>query len=122
MVNREKEEARGTTPVLGIDGGGWFHRRGKLKEKVLLPSLVAERQRGGGSERTGGGRGFEKEREKVERVVVEAYEMNLRVPSGEAGAAVATESSNGTWTTVWTDGLTSLDRYKGRRYRIECVV
>ncbi|KAJ0463527.1 putative ribulose-bisphosphate carboxylase [Helianthus annuus] len=22
--------------------------------------------------------------------------------------------STGTWTTVWTDGLTSLDRYKGR--------
>ncbi|PHT49648.1 DUF21 domain-containing protein [Capsicum baccatum] len=28
----------------------------------------------------------------------------------EAGAAVAAESSTGTWTTVWTDGLTSLDR------------
>ena len=33
------------------------------------------------------------------------------VPAEEAGAA---ESSTGTWTTVWTDGLTSLDRYKGR--------
>uniref|UniRef100_I1QRU1 Ribulose bisphosphate carboxylase large chain n=1 Tax=Oryza glaberrima TaxID=4538 RepID=I1QRU1_ORYGL len=31
----------------------------------------------------------------------------------EAGAAVAAESSTGTWTTVWTDGLISLDRYKG---------
>ncbi|CAN6729232.1 unnamed protein product [Malus baccata var. baccata] len=34
------------------------------------------------------------------------------VPPEEAGAAVAAESSTGTWTTVWTDGLTSLDRYK----------
>ena len=30
------------------------------------------------------------------------------VPPEEAGAAVAAESSTGTWTTVWTDGLTSL--------------
>ncbi|KAL5647543.1 hypothetical protein ACJX0J_041898 [Zea mays] len=37
------------------------------------------------------------------------------------GAAVAAESSTGTWTTVWTDGLTSLDRYKGRCYHIEPV-
>ncbi|KAL4009925.1 hypothetical protein IC575_031011 [Cucumis melo] len=41
--------------------------------------------------------------------------------AGEAGAAVAAESSTGTWTTVWTDGLTSLDRYKGRCYGIEPV-
>jgi ribulose-bisphosphate carboxylase large chain len=33
------------------------------------------------------------------------------VPPEECGAAVAAESSTGTWT-VWTDGLTSLDRYK----------
>ncbi|CAN6440742.1 unnamed protein product [Victoria cruziana] len=39
----------------------------------------------------------------------------------EAGAVVAAESSIGTWTTVWTDGLTSLDRYKGRCYHIEPV-
>nr|ABA96140.2 Ribulose bisphosphate carboxylase large chain precursor, putative [Oryza sativa Japonica Group] len=44
------------------------------------------------------------------------------VPPEEAGAAVAAESSTGTWTTVWTDGLTSLDRYKGRCYHIEPVV
>ncbi|THU43341.1 hypothetical protein C4D60_Mb00t04980 [Musa balbisiana] len=44
------------------------------------------------------------------------------VPPEEAGAAVAAESSTGTWTTVWTDGLTSLDRYKGRCYHIEAVV
>ncbi|CAN6440759.1 unnamed protein product [Victoria cruziana] len=39
----------------------------------------------------------------------------------EAGAAVAAESSTGTWTTVWTDGLTSLDHYKGRCYHIEPI-
>ncbi|KAG6466701.1 hypothetical protein ZIOFF_074333 (mitochondrion) [Zingiber officinale] len=44
------------------------------------------------------------------------------VPPEEAGAAVAAEESTGTWTTVWTDGLTSLDRYKGRCYHIEAVV
>ncbi|KAL4357042.1 hypothetical protein AHAS_Ahas09G0147100 [Arachis hypogaea] len=43
------------------------------------------------------------------------------VPPEEAGAAVAAESFTGTWTTVWTDGLTSLDRYKGRCYNIEPV-
>ncbi|KAL0771685.1 hypothetical protein Bca101_036836 [Brassica carinata] len=43
------------------------------------------------------------------------------VPPEEAGAAVAAESSIGTWTTVWTDGITSLDRYKGRCYHIEPV-
>ncbi|KAG6423829.1 hypothetical protein SASPL_114232 [Salvia splendens] len=43
------------------------------------------------------------------------------VPPKEAGASVAAESSTGTWTTVWTDGLTSLDRYKGRCYHIEPV-
>jgi ribulose-bisphosphate carboxylase large chain len=46
---------------------------------------------------------------------------NRVVPAEEAGAAVAAESSTGTWTTVWTDGLTSLDRYKGRCYDIEPV-
>ncbi|KAG2269783.1 hypothetical protein Bca4012_071917 [Brassica carinata] len=43
------------------------------------------------------------------------------VPPEEAGAAVAAESSIGGWTTVWTDGLTSLDCYKGRCYHIEPV-
>jgi ribulose-bisphosphate carboxylase large chain len=37
----------------------------------------------------------------------------------EAAAAVAAESSTGTWTTVWTDRLTDLDRYKAKCYRIE---
>lgn len=39
----------------------------------------------------------------------------------EAAAAVAAESSTGTWTTVWTDLLTDLDFYKGRAYRVEDV-
>ena len=39
----------------------------------------------------------------------------------EAAAAVAAESSTGTWTTVWTDLLTDLDYYKGRAYKIEDV-
>ena len=39
----------------------------------------------------------------------------------EVAAAVAAESSTGTWTTVWTDLLTDLDHYKGRAYRIEDV-
>ncbi|MBZ4022679.1 ribulose-bisphosphate carboxylase large subunit [Rhodobacter sp. TJ_12] len=39
----------------------------------------------------------------------------------EAAAAVAAESSTGTWTTVWTDLLTDLDHYKGRAYRVEDV-
>lgn len=43
------------------------------------------------------------------------------VPAEEAGAAIAAESSTGTWTTVWTDGLTSLDKYKGRCYDLELV-
>lgn len=43
------------------------------------------------------------------------------VPREEAAAAVAAESSTGTWTTVWTDLLTDLDHYKGRCYRIEDV-
>ncbi|QKK10607.1 MAG: form I ribulose bisphosphate carboxylase large subunit [Pseudomonadota bacterium] len=43
------------------------------------------------------------------------------VPREEAAAAVAAESSTGTWTTVWTDLLTDLDYYKGRAYAIEDV-
>ena len=43
------------------------------------------------------------------------------VPPEEAAAAVAAESSTGTCTTVWTDGLTDLDRYKGRCYDLETV-
>ena len=43
------------------------------------------------------------------------------IPREEAAAAVAAESSTGTWTTVWTDLLTDLDYYKGRAYRIEPV-
>src|ERR1700694_5329203 len=43
------------------------------------------------------------------------------VPAEEAGAAVAAESSTGTWTTVWTDLLTDMERYRGRCYAIESV-
>ncbi|MDG6777280.1 form I ribulose bisphosphate carboxylase large subunit [Thiomicrorhabdus sp. zzn3] len=43
------------------------------------------------------------------------------VPREEAAAAVAAESSTGTWTTVWTDLLTDMEFYKGRAYRIEDV-
>lgn len=55
--------------------------------------------------------------------ILAAFRMTPQpgVPVEEAGAAVAAESSTGTWTTVWTDGLTSLDRYKGRCYDIEPV-
>src|SRR6266849_4137765 len=35
--------------------------------------------------------------------------------------AVAAESSTATWTTVWTDRLTTLERYQARAYRIEPV-
>jgi ribulose-bisphosphate carboxylase large chain len=37
----------------------------------------------------------------------------------EAAAAVAGESSTATWTTVWSDQLADLDRYKAKCYRIE---
>ncbi|KAM0066549.1 Ribulose bisphosphate carboxylase large chain [Helianthus debilis subsp. tardiflorus] len=47
--------------------------------------------------------------------------LGSELPPEEAGAAVAAESSTGTWTTVWTDGLTILDRYKGRCYGLEPV-
>ncbi|KAL0702016.1 hypothetical protein Bca4012_058138 [Brassica carinata] len=55
--------------------------------------------------------------------ILEAFRVTPQpgVPPEEAGAAVAAESSTGTWTTVWTDGLTSLDRYKGRCYQIEPI-
>jgi ribulose-bisphosphate carboxylase large chain len=55
--------------------------------------------------------------------ILAAFRMTPQpgVPAEEAGAAVAAESSTGTWTTVWTDGLTSLDRYKGRCYDLEAV-
>src|SRR5215218_384814 len=43
------------------------------------------------------------------------------VPAHEAAAAVAAESSTGTWTTVWTDFLTDLEYYKGRAYRIDPI-
>ena len=55
--------------------------------------------------------------------ILAAFRMTPQegVPAEECGAAVAAESSTGTWTTVWTDGLTNLDKYKGRCYDIEPV-
>ena len=55
--------------------------------------------------------------------ILAAFRMTPQpgVPCEECGAAVAAESSTGTWTTVWTDGLTQLDRYKGRCYDLEPV-
>src|SRR5690606_34218778 len=43
------------------------------------------------------------------------------VPPGEAGAAVAGESSTATWTVVWTDRLTSYENYQGKCYRVDPV-
>ena len=43
------------------------------------------------------------------------------VPIEECAAAVAAESSTGTWTTVWTDGLTNLNKYKGRCFGFEQI-
>ncbi len=43
------------------------------------------------------------------------------VPWEEAAAAVAAESSSGTWTTVWSDHLTDQARYAGRTYKIEPI-
>ncbi len=37
----------------------------------------------------------------------------------EATAAVAAESSTGTWTEVWSNQLTNLDFYKARVYAIQ---
>ena len=59
----------------------------------------------------------------AETDILAAFRMTPQpgVPAEECGAAVAAESSTGTWTTVWTDGLTQLDRYKGRCYDLEPV-
>ena len=43
------------------------------------------------------------------------------VPAEDVGAAVAAETSTGTWTTAWTDLLTGMERYGGRCYAIELV-
>jgi ribulose-bisphosphate carboxylase large chain len=39
----------------------------------------------------------------------------------EAAAAVAAESSTATWTSVWTDWLTTVERYQAHTYRLEPV-
>ncbi|KAF4360006.1 hypothetical protein F8388_004513 [Cannabis sativa] len=51
----------------------------------------------------------------------EGFMSPQRETKASVGFKAATKSSTGTWTTVWTDGLTSLDRYKGRCYHIEPV-
>ena len=43
------------------------------------------------------------------------------VANEEVAAAVAAESSTGTWSTCWSELLTDLDYYKGRAYKIEEV-
>jgi len=43
------------------------------------------------------------------------------VAAEEAAAAVAAESSTATWTTVWTDRLTTLERYQAHAYCLEPV-
>lgn len=55
--------------------------------------------------------------------VIAAFRMTPQpgVPIEECAAAVAAESSTRTWTTVWTDGLTDLNRYKGRCYSFEQI-
>src|SRR5437763_10355813 len=55
--------------------------------------------------------------------ILAAFRMTPQpgVPREEAAAAVAAESSTGTWTTVWTDLLTDLEYYKGRAYRIDPI-
>ncbi|VAH75242.1 unnamed protein product [Triticum turgidum subsp. durum] len=50
---------------------------------------------------------------------VKDYKLTYYTPEYETKDTA--ESSTGTWTTIWTDGLTSLDRYKGRCYHIEPV-
>ncbi len=43
------------------------------------------------------------------------------VPIEEAAAAVAAESSTGTWTQVWTDHLVDIVRYQAKAYRLDPV-
>src|SRR5437764_5586281 len=43
------------------------------------------------------------------------------VPIEEAAAAVAAESSTGTWTQVWTDHLVDIARYQAKAYRLDPV-
>src|SRR3569833_43156 len=61
--------------------------------------------------------------ETKETDILAAFRMTPQpgVPPEKAETTKTAESSTGTWTTVWTDGLTNLDRYKGRCYDIEPV-
>ena len=61
--------------------------------------------------------------EPAETEILAAFRITPQpgVPPEEAAAAVAAESSTGTWTSVWTDRLTTLERYKARVYRLEPI-
>ncbi len=61
--------------------------------------------------------------EPSERELLAAFRVTPQdgVPFEEAAAAVAAESSSGTWTNVWSDFLTDPSRYAARTYKIERV-
>src|SRR5439155_21932939 len=61
--------------------------------------------------------------EPAETDVLAAFRVTPQpeVPAEEAAAAIAAESSTGTWTSVWTDHLTNLERYKARAYQLEPI-
>jgi ribulose-bisphosphate carboxylase large chain len=66
---------------------------------------------------------FEPGHEPSDTDVLAAFRITPQpgVSPEEAAAAVAAESSTGTWTSVWTDHLTNLERYKARVYALEFV-
>lgn len=59
----------------------------------------------------------------AETEVLAAFRLTPQpeVAPEEAASAVAAESSTGTWTSVWTDHLTMLERYQARVYDLEPV-
>jgi ribulose-bisphosphate carboxylase large chain len=67
---------------------------------------------------------FEPDYVPAETDVLAAFRLTPQpgVAVEEAAAAVAAESSTGTWTSVWTDHLTTLERYKARVYELEPVL
>jgi ribulose-bisphosphate carboxylase large chain len=66
---------------------------------------------------------WEPEYEPADTDVLVAFRMTPQpeVSPEECAAAVAAESSTGTWTSVWTDHLTNLERYKARVYGLDPV-
>jgi ribulose-bisphosphate carboxylase large chain len=101
------------------------------KEKVMVSSIVSPTI----------GNGIPSGRNREFRAGVRPYAENYYVPDYipsdtdllcafriqpapgvdmiEASAAVAAESSTGTWTEVWSNNLTDIDYYKAKVYRIE---